>query len=96
MTDDTQSEAIERALCEANGCVWDLDPDSDSRQQWRRDVATVLAALRQPQTDALKIARDALEVVAYAPMTFDDNPVFLINQWREIAREALAALKETT
>lgn len=43
----TQRNAIERALCEANGCVWDLDPDSDSRKQWRRDVETVLAALQE-------------------------------------------------
>jgi len=42
-----QTDAIERALCESNGCVWDLDPDSDSRQQWRRDVAIVLAALKE-------------------------------------------------
>jgi hypothetical protein len=50
---EPQTDAIERALCEANGCVWDLDPDSDSRQQWRRDVATVTAALHQTtQSDA--------------------------------------------
>jgi hypothetical protein len=41
------ADAIERALCEANGCVWDLDAASDSRQQWRRDVRTVLAALQE-------------------------------------------------
>jgi hypothetical protein len=42
-----QTDAIERALCEANGCVWNLDPDSNSRQQWRKDVAIVLAALKE-------------------------------------------------
>jgi hypothetical protein len=46
-TRQPQTDAIERALCEANGCVWDLNPDSDSRQQWSRDVAIVLAALKE-------------------------------------------------
>ena len=95
----TDVAKIERALCEANGCVWDLDPDSDSRQQWRRDVATVLAAFRQPQIDALKIAREALEgMVEYTGKreSWQDNNPQYVTAVRDAIDVINAALKETT
>jgi hypothetical protein len=58
-----------------------------------RDEAIAAWNTRQPQTDALKVAREALEgMVRYAGMNErwqDDNP-----QYVRAAEDALAALKE--
>lgn len=41
----TNLTKIERHLCKANRCQWDLEPASDSRARWKRNVDLVTAGL---------------------------------------------------
>jgi hypothetical protein len=82
------ARAIANQVCE----FWEVQPNT---QEWAiaRDAADI--ALRQT-TDALKIAREALERVAQYRVTFADNPVTVYAAMQQTARAALAKAKETT
>lgn len=47
-----QIETVARALCDDAGCVWDHDPQSLSRIEWRKAACAAIAAWNTRASDA--------------------------------------------
>ena len=92
---DTLKIARERITewCDAVAVEWGQGSQTHNVARDGRDI--VLAALRQPQTDALKIAREALEAAPLIGAT-ESAESFKARQDAWLNGQYRAALKETT
>lgn len=45
LIDDGAVERVAEALCRDAGCVWDFDPETDNRKEWRSAARAALSAL---------------------------------------------------
>jgi len=45
LIDDGAVERVAEALCHDAGCVWDFDPETDSRKEWRSAATAALSAM---------------------------------------------------
>jgi hypothetical protein len=79
--------------CDAVAVEWGQGSQTHNVARDGRDI--VLAALRQPQTDALKIAREALEAAPLIGAT-ESAESFKARQDAWLNGQYRAALKETT